>query len=91
MPKFIHKNMEEIYVEEKKAQVKQMMAIHLETFPIAKGGVESKSGLYKMKKYVIYLSVFDDYNLIACGIHVSLHFCSFGPRLFYFNLFVSLV
>ena len=41
---------EEIYVEEKKAQVKQMMAIHLETFPVAKGAFENKTGLYKMKK-----------------------------------------
>jgi len=50
MPRFIHKNMEEIYVEEQKAMIKQLMSIHLEAFPVTKGGSDSKSALYKMKR-----------------------------------------
>ena len=49
MPRFIHKNMEEIYVEEQKSMIKQLMSIHLEAFPVTKGGADSKSALYKMK------------------------------------------
>ena len=51
MPKFIHKNMEEIYVEEQKAMVKALMSIHLEAFPVTKSGSDGKSGLYKIKRY----------------------------------------
>ena len=47
MPRFIHKNMEEIYVEEQKSMIKQLMSIHLEAFPVTKSGADSK--LYKMK------------------------------------------
>lgn len=54
MPKFIHKNMEEIYVEEQKAMIKQLMSIHLEAFPVTKSGSDSKSALYKMKRFVLY-------------------------------------
>ena len=51
MPRFIHKNMEEIYVEEQKTMIKQLMSIHLEAFPVTKGGLDAKSALYKMKRY----------------------------------------
>uniref|UniRef100_A0A7M5XHN5 Uncharacterized protein n=1 Tax=Clytia hemisphaerica TaxID=252671 RepID=A0A7M5XHN5_9CNID len=50
MPRFIHKNMEEIYVEEQKTMIKQLMSIHLEAFPVTKGGLDAKSALYKMKR-----------------------------------------
>ncbi|XP_057297243.1 calcium-dependent secretion activator 1-like isoform X2 [Hydractinia symbiolongicarpus] len=50
MPKFIHKNMEEIYVEEQKAMIKQLMSIHLEAFPVTKSGSEGKSGWPKIKR-----------------------------------------
>ncbi|XP_047122675.1 calcium-dependent secretion activator 1 isoform X1 [Hydra vulgaris] len=50
MPKFIHKNMEEIYIEEQKAMVKSLMSIHLDGFPPTKSGSEGKSGFPKMKR-----------------------------------------
>ena len=49
MPKFVHKDMEDIFIEEQKSMVNQLMA-NLESFPVAKTGSEGKVGLYKMKK-----------------------------------------
>ena len=53
MPKFIIKDMENIFVEEQKTMIKQLM-MNLEQFPVGKTGSEVKNALYKMKKYVIF-------------------------------------
>ena len=42
--------MEEIYIEEQKTNIKRLMSIHLEAFPVTKSSSEGKSGLYKMKR-----------------------------------------
>ena len=64
MPKFIIKDMENIFVEEQKTMIKQLM-MNLEQFPVGKTGSEVKNALYKMKKYVIFL---------ACLLNVFLAF-----------------
>ncbi len=49
IPKFIIKDMENIYLEEQKAMINQLM-VNLEQFPVYKSGSDVKSTLYKMKK-----------------------------------------
>ena len=51
MPKFIIKGMENIYIEEQKGAISQLM-MNLEQFPVGKAGSDGKNALYKMKRYV---------------------------------------
>ena len=51
MPKFIIKGMENIFAEEQKQIIKQLM-MNLEQFPVAKTGSDGKNALYKMKRFV---------------------------------------
>lgn len=43
--------MENIYIEEQKASINQLM-MNLEQFPVGKAGLEGKNALYKMSRFV---------------------------------------
>ncbi|XP_015112316.1 calcium-dependent secretion activator isoform X1 [Diachasma alloeum] len=49
MPKFLHKEMESLYIEELKSSINLLMT-NLESLPVSKGSIDSKYGLQKLKR-----------------------------------------
>lgn len=68
MPKFIIKGMENIYIEEQKGAISQLM-MNLEQFPVGKAGSDGKNALYKMKRAqntaITMMDVHEDSDAVA--------------------------